>query len=195
MALKDLHRSPQLDALSIDNEIIRILEDKIDKLPTKYSLGNGTIVGALVRLAINMLCFLGASEQTVGMKMMNLRLTGFGRLTPVVYSLGRVVEYLVSEHLLLYKQTIHLLNTMSFIVFLKTGRYVYMLCVYSSRYPDFFLALFGIEIKQSCEEQIGGFSHEYIIRRLLWEQLAVQYCCTNYSLEIGLENRPSGIAV
>jgi hypothetical protein len=45
--------------------------------------------------------------------------------------------------------------------------------ILTRRFPDFFMALLGFEMKREVNAENNGFNHEYITRRLLWEELRV----------------------
>lgn len=120
--LADLHRSAQLDSLSIDNEIIKLADQHAENVlqcVQSWPPHNRTCVKAILQLMISLLSFLTSSGQTIGMRMMGLRLNG----RTITYTLGRTAEIVMREASPLLGKLLDLFNTVCFIVFLGTGRY------------------------------------------------------------------------
>ena len=169
-----LNRSLQLDALSIDEEICGQLENRLSALtksfPTLHA-ANSVVASSIFYLV----SLLRGREQTVGMRMMELHLKGGYKNNLLVYTLTALVLKILEDCSASLYKLLDLMNTLSFILFIWTGKYCCsfwfdILC----RNPNLLTNIMGLDLIGSSSSNFVH-DHEYVMRTLIWNQLFVQH--------------------
>ena len=122
--LADKLRSPQLDALSIDDEVTEMAADQAMSIVDVYGVTAKwrDTIRVLVRVIVSLLAVVKSPNQTIGMSMLQLKLKG-SNIKGFLYTIGRALEHYVSEMDPLSRKVIDIFNTACFLVFLCPGRY------------------------------------------------------------------------
>ena len=116
-----LNRSLQLDALSIDDEICDQLENRLTALTKSFPKLNAanSLIASSIFYLVNIL---RGREHTVGMRVMELHLKGGYKNNLLTYTLAALALKTLEDCSANMYKLLDLMNTLSFILFIWTGK-------------------------------------------------------------------------